>query len=298
MQHTLSAEEKEMRELKKIYRQALAEIDDNIARLLGREDADMQHVIYRVDYQRALKTQIHAILDAMNSKQFESIVQYMAECYDNGFIGLAYTLAKQDIPLIMPIDQQEVVKAMRTDSKISGSLYTKLGEDVDDLKKKISSSVSRGIATGKGYGEIARDIKAISNIGFNKAVRIARTEGARVHNTASHDAAITAKKKGANVVKQWNSTLDGDTRSSHKRLDGQIRELDEPFSNGLMFPCDPAGKAEEVINCRCSMLQRAKWGLDEDELQTLQKRAEYFKLDKSEDFEDFKKKYLKAASEE
>lgn len=295
IQHTLSAEEREMRELKKIYKQALAEIDDNIARLLGRADADMQHVIYRVDYQRALKGQIHGILDAMNSKQFESISQYMAECYDNGFVGTAYSIAKQGVPLMLPIDQKQVVKALRTDSKISGSLYTKLGEDTDSLKKRISSSVSRGIAAGKGYGEIARDIQADSNIGFNKAVRIARTEGARVHNTASYDAAIKAKEKGADVVKQWNSTLDGSTRDSHRVLDGEIRELDEKFSNGLMFPCDPAGKAGEVINCRCSLLQRAKWGLDEDELQTLQKRAEYFELDKTENFDDFKKKYLKAA---
>ena len=294
MQHALSAEEKELRELKKIYRQALAEIDDNIAKLLGRADADMQHVIYRVDYQRALKGQISGILDAMNSKQFESITQYMAECYDNGFVGTAYSMAKQGVPLMLPIDQKQVVKALRNDSKISGSLYTKLGEDTDVLKKRISSSVSRGIATGKGYGEIARDIEADSNIGFNKAVRIARTEGARVHNSASYDAAVKAKEKGADVVKQWNSTLDANTRTSHQHLDGQIRELDEKFSNGLMYPCDPAGSAGEVINCRCSLLQRAKWALDEDELQTLQERAAYFELDKSENFDDFKEKYLKA----
>ena len=33
------------------------------------------------------------------------------------------------------------------------------------------------------------------------------------------------------------------------------------------------------------------------ELETLKERAEYFGLDKTEDFEDFKKKYLKAADE-
>ena len=66
---------------------------------------------------------------------------------------------------------------------------------------------------------------------------------------------------GADVVKQWDATLDGLTRESHVAVDGEIRELDEPFSNGLMFPGDPSGGAAEVINCRCAYLQRARWAV-------------------------------------
>lgn len=53
------------------------------------------------------------------------------------------------------------------------------------------------------------------------------------------------------------------------------------------------GSAKNVCNCRCCLLQRAKWALDDDELKTLQERAVFFGLDKSKDFEDFKQKYLK-----
>lgn len=42
-------------------------------------------------------------------------------------------------------------------------------------------------------------------------------------------------------------------------------------------------------------MQRARWALTEEELQTLKDRAEYFGLDKTEDFEDFKKKYIDAS---
>lgn len=52
------------------------------------------------------------------------------------------------------------------------------------------------------------------------------------------------------------------------------------------------GDSAEDCNRRCTLLQRARWALDEGELQTLQKRAEYFGLDKSKDFEDLKSKYL------
>lgn len=97
------------------------------------------------------------------------------------------------------------------------------------------------------------------------------------------------------MVKQWDAALDSRTRDSHARLDGEIRELDEKFSNGLMFPGDPSGRPEEVINCRCTSDTRARWALDEAELQTLKDRAAYFGLDKTQNFEEYKQKYLKAA---
>ena len=53
--------------------------------------------------------------------------------------------------------------------------------------------------------------------------------------------------------------------------------------------------ASEDIHCRCCMGQRAKWNLDQDELDMLKERAAYFGLDKANEFEDFKKKYLQAS---
>lgn len=67
-------------------------------------------------------------------------------------------------------------------------------------------------------------------------MRIARTEGHRIQCQSGMDACYKAKEKGANVVKQWDATLDVKTRTSHVQVDGEIRELDEKFSNGLMFP--------------------------------------------------------------
>ena len=54
------------------------------------------------------------------------------------------------------------------------------------------------------------------------------------------------------------------------------------------------GVAGEDINCRCCLLQRAKWALDEEELDILKERAAYFGLDKTKDFNDFKERILKA----
>lgn len=138
-------------------------------------------------------------------------------------------------------------------------------------------------------------------------MRIARTEGHRVHIESSYDAMLEAETHGANIVKQWNSQLDGNTRYTHRLLDGQIRELHEPFEvlgTKVMYP-SAFGIASEDINCRCVIHQRARWALGEKELETLKHRArkhglqtgdkEYFEQVKAKDFEDFKTKYLKAA---
>lgn len=308
LQSKLDAEEKELKHLKAIYNKAADDISKKIEisngkikvllanwdNLSDEEKSIYQSQIYQRNFQKSLKSQIDGFLKELNDKQYASITEYMKGCYTNGYLGAMYSIHQQGIPIISPIDQQKVVKAMFTDSKISEELYTKLGEDVSLLKKRIANNLSRGIATASAYKVIARNIAADSNVGFNRAMRIARTEGGRISNESAFEASNVAKGKGADVVGQWDAALDGRTRTSHRIVDGEIRELGEEFSNGLKFPCDPAGSAAEVINCRCALLQRAKWALDEDELQTLKDRAAYFGLDKTENFEDFKKKYLKA----
>lgn len=298
----LSDEEKVLKNLRGIYKKALDDIDDNIAALLGRTDTEnLQSIIYQVDYQKALKAQINGILDKMNSEQFTTVSDYLSKCYESGFLGTMYDLQGQGIPLIMPIDQKQVVQALVHDTKLSKSLYQTFGENVASLKKRIQNDISRGIAQGSSYADIARNV-ASGMVGdyskmrggaLSRAYTIARTEGHRIQNQAAFDAQKRAKEKGANIVKQWDSTLDGRTRPSHRMVDGEIKELDEPFSNDLMMPGDKDGKAAEVVNCRCALLQRARWALDEAELKTLQDRAAYFGLDKTENFEDFKTKYTK-----
>lgn len=308
LQSQLDGEQEILKKLKGIYKKALDDINDNIASLMGRTDTEnLKSIIYQVDYQKALKSQISGILDALNGQQFSTIADYLSGSYEDGFLGTLYDLHGQGIPLIFPIDQDQVVRALKHDTKLSKPLYDRLGEDVSLLKKRIQNNISRGIAQGSSYADIARNI-ASGMVGdytkmrggaLGKAYTIARTEGHRIMNEATCDAQKKAKEKGADVVKQWDSTLDKRTRPSHRILDGQIREIDEPFEINGRTAMHPGGFgiAAEDINCRCAILQRAKVALDEDELETLKERAEYYGLDKTDSFEDFKKKYLQSVHE-
>lgn len=297
LKKSLNDEEDMLKSLKKIYQKAASDCAKKIAELSAKNDMEnLQSIIYQKQYQEALKNQIDATLDQLQSDSFIGISDYMQKCYENGYIGAMYDLHGQDIPLIMPIDQKQVIQALQIDSKISKGLYNRLGEDTDILKKSIRREISRGVVTGLTYNQIATNIAYGMNTPFkkakNNAMRIARTEGHRVQLQATSNAQYEAKAKGADIVKQWDSTLDGRTRESHQKVDGEIRELDEKFSNGLRFPGDPHGAAAEVVNCRCALLQRARSALDKNELRTLKKRAKFFKLDKTANFEDFKEKYL------
>lgn len=307
----LNNEEEVIRRLKAIYSTARKDIEkkakalqDDINRLgtLANLSTDaeekvkflsmQQSKIYQKQYQDALKKQIDSILDDMQVEEFKAISEYLQKCYEEGYVGTLFDLQGQGIPLCFPMDQESVVRAVQLDSKISHGLYTRLGEDIDLLKLKISAQVSRGIATGMTFQQVAQQLAATSNTGYFNAIRIARTEGHRIQVQAGMDACYKAKDMGADVAKQWDCTLDDRTRESHVAVDGEIRELDKPFSNGLMFPSDPDGAAEEVINCRCALLQKARWAFEGgfSKMNNFTKELETF--ESPEDYAEFKKAFF------
>lgn len=302
VQQALLVDEKEaIARLRKVYANAQASIDKKVQALLAREDANTLTVIYQVQHQQALRDQVSAVLDLLQADEFTTISDYLEKCYTNGYTGAMYDITGQigAPPVILAPDPQQVVRAVRLNSKISINLYTKLGENVTELKRKISATISRGISTGMGYGQMATLLSRHSSAGFSNSMRIIRTEGHRIQVQSGLDACQAAKDNGCDVVKQWDATLDGRTRPHHRQLDGQLREIDDPFDIDGKTAAAPGmfGSPAEDCNCRCALLQRARWALDEDELQALKERAEFYKLDKTKDFEDFRAKYLEAAKQ-
>jgi hypothetical protein len=92
---------------------------------------------------------------------------------------------------------------------------------------------------------------------------IARTEAIASLNQSRTEAMRQAIDTGAirreDVRRTWIATKDNRTRDEHRAMDGETVGLEEPFSNGLMYPGDPAGAAASVINCRCYMNLRVDW---------------------------------------
>lgn len=91
----------------------------------------------------------------------------------------------------------------------------------------------------------------------SRALTIARTETGAVGSYTQYKAGIIS----GYTKKIWITSRDQFVRgtkptdvASHVVLDGEVRAMDIPFSNGLMMPLDPNSRdAGQVINCRCSM---------------------------------------------
>lgn len=297
LKSSLTEEEKILKLLQREYTRARTDCKNKIAELDSRTDLEnIQSIVYQKKYQEAILSQIEGTLAQLQSNQYKDIVDYMNKCYENGYLGAMYSINAQGLPIITPIDNRQVIDALYNDTKLSQGLYNRLGEDINDLKVSIKANLSRGIVEGKSWQEVAEGIANEMNTPFkramNNAMRIARTEGGRVQQQASFNMAQKAQSRGADIVKQWDSTLDGRTRESHREIDGEVRELDEKFSNGLLFPKHPDGAAGEVINCRCVMLQRARWALNNGFTKMDNFGGVLESFDTPKDYETFKKAYF------
>lgn len=307
LQKRLADEKKILVKLEGYYEEALEEIDHHIALLLGRQDANLPNVINRVEYQRMIKDQVQSSLDKLHSHEYESIKEYLQESYTDAFVGTMYSLHAQDMPIIVPINQALVIKAISINTKLKDTLYKSLGQDMTSLKKTITSEITRGIASGMLYSDMQRNLSNATKMPLSRARTIVRTEAGRIQEEAAMESAEQAKQKGANIVKQWCAVLDGKTRYNHRLLDHQVRELEEYFEVSGKKAMRPHefGDSSEDINCRCTTLFRARAALDSSELEEMRKRASFHGLlvkdskafghAKAKDFSDFKRKYLQAA---
>lgn len=250
-----------IRQTRENYKEARANIEEKLKVLADREQT--QSVIWQRQYQQALKQQLDTAIDTLSKKNYSNIHQYLEGEYENGYIGTMYSLQKQGIPLVMPIDQTRVVKMVETtanDIKLSKRLYG----NTTKLKNAVRREVSIGFASGESYQDVAARLSRTMDIDYNKTIRIARTEGGRVQNASRFEASVQAKKCGADIVKQWDSTLDNRTRWAHRELDGQVQELEEPFKAEGQEAQHPHGFGVPWmdVNCRCVVLQRARWAVE------------------------------------
>lgn len=133
----------------------------------------------------------------------------------------------------------------------------------DDVYNLVFAEISDGVNAGESNREISERVeKVLSDTGSetwrNRAMTIARTETIRAYNAGAMGSGLRAQElEQAPMIKEWLSTEDSRTRLEHREADGQKRLLLEPFQVGdslLMFPADPLGDPDQVIQCRCTML--------------------------------------------
>jgi len=119
------------------------------------------------------------------------------------------------------------------------------------LKEVLLESMGEGVTEEKRTEMVRDAIKGSMRSNRDRARTIARTEVHGAYNEASWE---QGKLAGAKKVR-WLSSRDDRVRDSHAALDGKTVQFGETFDNGLRYPMDSEGPAEEVINCRCAFVE-------------------------------------------
>lgn len=300
-QTLLNNEEVMLKQLQRTYIKALGDVKARLRLLMTREQT--QSVIYQVSYQQALEKQINSILEVLNQDNITNVTDFLNTMYQDGYIGLQYELMQQGVPVVTAINQEEIANSLF--QKVEDMTFAnRIGVNMTDFKTKIKDEITRGLASASTYNQIAQQLALVTGENLNKTYRIARTEGHRVTSEAKLNSMQRAKNQGADVVKQWDATLDGKTRKNHRKLDGQWVEIDEYFEVGGRKVKAPGkfGRPEEDINCRCILLTRPRWAVDRKRVKSAKITDEYGKevekLIEVKNYEDYKKGYYKVIEDD
>lgn len=160
-----------------------------------------------------------------------------------------------DISVSFDIYDAETVRILQEeDPDLLPDYSVNAGKDIAYNKKQVTSAITSGIIKGESIPKIASNLQStMRDLNQSSAIAAARTAAISAHNSGKLSTMKELAAMGVEVQKEWVATLDDRTRASHRALDGQRRELDEAFSNGLQYPGDSSGSAGEVWRCRCTM---------------------------------------------
>lgn len=114
-------------------------------------------------------------------------------------------------------------------------------------KQWVREEMKAALEAGESTQAIARRIRQNRSFGRWRSELIARTETTRVSN-GSRQRGIQGmvERRGGSATKTRVSAGDNRVRPEHRRINGETRPIDQPYSNGEMYP------GEKAILCRCT----------------------------------------------
>lgn len=279
-----------LKETRKVYRKAAREIgevykkalDDNAERLakyadrFKEEEAVMRKKwkageISDSEYKNWMKTQTFAgkewrkerreIEKRMADAQEEAldrIQDFEAQVYAIGANYQNQAAVNAGIRHTFSIYSEEAVKKLLEENP--DILPTKALNRLKSYgwtERQINSIIAQGIKDGKSIPNIAKEIATgTSRRDRQMSLRDARTMMTSAQNTGRIDAMNNQIEMGIRVQKMWMATNDSRTRDSHRNLDGQVAEVNEPFHSDygeIMYPGAPGAHPADVYNCRCTL---------------------------------------------
>ena len=151
-------------------------------------------------------------------------------------------------------DRHTVERLIKSDKTMLPKPKVDIPKDKRWNKRHIREQITQGVLQGESIPKIAKRLEKVTDMDRSAAIRNARTATTGAQNLGRIDSYKRAKEMGIGLRQEWLATLDGRTRHTHRQLDGKKVEVGEKFPNGCRYPGDPQGPAEEVYNCRCTLV--------------------------------------------
>jgi len=242
------------------YKETLADIKARIGIVYERYGVDgkldiatMQKMAVHDGKELSRLNKLYATIDedlaSLNRGQPQHMAKYLTDVYEVNHDGVGKAIEQVTGVAFENINRQAVYQ-----SRLNPLSQIGLKANAEAVKNNIRRSITTSIVQGEGIPKMAKRITKDLEQNANNAVRIARTETTRAMGEARQATFKEAEDMGIEIQKRWVSTSDDRTRHSHARLNNEIVDNDGKFSNGLEYPGDQSGPAEEVINCRCTMI--------------------------------------------
>ena len=123
---------------------------------------------------------------------------------------------------------------------------------------RVNNAVTQGIIQGESVYDIGKRLyKDLSASNASKMDMFARTAVTGAQNAGRIERLHEAEEMGIKVKKRWLAIKDKKTRDAHGDLDGDEKDIDEPFHNeigDIMYPGDPTADPANTYNCRCTLI--------------------------------------------
>ena len=180
---------------------------------------------------------------------YMAVIEYFAERAANRLIGKArgptekkfiFDPFAQSVQIwIASVAARKITRMLATTQQaIAREIGKGMSQELTSVQ--IAKMIEKQYDSWRGLGDSAMT--------EYRSVMIARTETGGAANFGNREGAA---QTGLELSKTWISSRDSRVRDEHSFMDGETRPFNEPYSNGLMYPGDPGGSADEVINCRC-----------------------------------------------
>jgi hypothetical protein len=243
------------RRIAAIYREALATIRSDMAKIYDKHAVNgvlTKAEMTRYNRLSSMEDQIVGTIKPAVNQSIKTIDRLKPEEYGQAFFRTAWAMDNAaGVGLNWGLLNKDTIVANLNNPSYARAV-TYIRQDAEGIAR---IAVNQGLALGKSYPTMMRDLKEVVTRENYQTMRILRTELHSAQEAGTAAGYLKAQEQGVRGDMVWDATLDGDTREEHAAMDGVMRDEDGWFRGALIarYPGDPELDAGMRVNCRCSM---------------------------------------------